>query len=426
MKTRPKRPGPIALDGLSSVPLHQDSPFATELPVRKTFIDFASSPSRCVPQPLCSAPAWMGPSIRVVLNSSFGVTTSMRSPPFHQHAGRQQHASDAAKVFLSPGSSPYNAKISPQNGLSPSQLAMAMGAPKTPEKQQTQLQSPANATRPGERLPAVKYNFSPTSARAAGLNGNVIQTPLNARPLSELSADHISRAKGVEHWGDNSQNGVSNGIVNSRLQEEFAVRKQSTTTPEEDGSSSGDDSSSDDGGGRGVIYSAEAPLPSVGSAGHGAGNCKRCCFFPKGRCMNGENCEFCHFDHEKRKRKAKKKKKKKSKGRDLTSGNRQTSTRNARLQSPVYQQYNGQQINSVNLAPQQVPQFFVLGGLGGLSLQGSCMPQQQPAPAPGSLNAAAYCFNPSSIPVLVCDQSKGSVQSPMHGSLQGITRPCAR
>ncbi|CAE8604960.1 unnamed protein product, partial [Polarella glacialis] len=49
------------------------------------------------------------------------------------------------------------------------------------------------------------------------------------------------------------------------------------------------------------------PLPSIGSAKHDEGACKRCCFFPKGRCTNGQNCEFCHFDHEKRKRKKKKK-----------------------------------------------------------------------------------------------------------------------
>jgi len=42
-------------------------------------------------------------------------------------------------------------------------------------------------------------------------------------------------------------------------------------------------------------------LPSVGSAEHELGTCKRCNFFPKGRCQNGKQCSFCHFDHEKRK-----------------------------------------------------------------------------------------------------------------------------
>eukprot|EP00913_Durusdinium_trenchii_P031136 g29155.t1 len=53
--------------------------------------------------------------------------------------------------------------------------------------------------------------------------------------------------------------------------------------------------------------SLPADLPSVGSAQHFEGLCKRCCFFPKGRCNNGRDCEFCHFEHEKRKRKKKKK-----------------------------------------------------------------------------------------------------------------------
>lgn len=52
--------------------------------------------------------------------------------------------------------------------------------------------------------------------------------------------------------------------------------------------------------------------PSLGSEGHEEGTCKRCCFFPRGRCTNGYNCEFCHYEHDKRKRKNKKKKKKES------------------------------------------------------------------------------------------------------------------
>ena len=35
-----------------------------------------------------------------------------------------------------------------------------------------------------------------------------------------------------------------------------------------------------------------------------AGECKRCCFYPKGRCQNGYDCKFCHFEHDKRKRAA--------------------------------------------------------------------------------------------------------------------------
>lgn len=48
-----------------------------------------------------------------------------------------------------------------------------------------------------------------------------------------------------------------------------------------------------------------ADLPSLGSLGHFVGQCSRCCFFPKGRCQNGYECRFCHFEHEKRQRKRK-------------------------------------------------------------------------------------------------------------------------
>ena len=44
-------------------------------------------------------------------------------------------------------------------------------------------------------------------------------------------------------------------------------------------------------------------LPSIGSAGHLDGTCKRCVFHEKGRCTNGAACNFCHYFHEKRPRK---------------------------------------------------------------------------------------------------------------------------
>merc|ERR1719453_1699530 len=42
-------------------------------------------------------------------------------------------------------------------------------------------------------------------------------------------------------------------------------------------------------------------LPSIGSLKHSIGECKRCNFYPKGRCQNGYDCQFCHLPHEKRK-----------------------------------------------------------------------------------------------------------------------------
>jgi translation initiation factor 4G len=51
-----------------------------------------------------------------------------------------------------------------------------------------------------------------------------------------------------------------------------------------------------------VVPLADGELPSVGSAGHEEGTCKRCAFFPKGRCKNGADCTHCHFDHPKQPR----------------------------------------------------------------------------------------------------------------------------
>jgi len=46
--------------------------------------------------------------------------------------------------------------------------------------------------------------------------------------------------------------------------------------------------------------------PSKGSEEHYLGTCRRCCFFPRGRCANGYECTFCHYEHDKRKRKTRK------------------------------------------------------------------------------------------------------------------------
>jgi len=119
-------------------------------------------------------------------------------------------------------------------------------------------------------LPAVTYRLSPTSAKASGylLGGEV-------------------KEQGAPFHLD--------GRVDS-----------SRSTDDDGGDCSGDE---DEDLGLCPEYSAGAPLPSLGSAEHGEGNCRRCCFFPKGRCNNGYDCNFCHFAHEKRKPKNKKKSK---------------------------------------------------------------------------------------------------------------------
>mmetsp|Transcript_81511 Transcript_81511/g.235545 ORF Transcript_81511/g.235545 Transcript_81511/m.235545 type:complete len:420 (+) Transcript_81511:99-1358(+) len=61
------------------------------------------------------------------------------------------------------------------------------------------------------------------------------------------------------------------------------------------------DDASDDQSDHDDNVSPEA-LPSAGSALHADGTCTQCCFFAKGRCRNGIDCEFCHLPHDKRAR----------------------------------------------------------------------------------------------------------------------------
>lgn len=51
----------------------------------------------------------------------------------------------------------------------------------------------------------------------------------------------------------------------------------------------------------GSLDGNEEELPSMGSAGHALGTCKRCNFFAKGRCHDGRACAFCHLPHAKHK-----------------------------------------------------------------------------------------------------------------------------
>jgi len=141
------------------------------------------------------------------------------------------------------------------------------------------VQGPSAPDRGG--LPAVLYHLSPTSAKAAGYWTRD----------SYLRSNH---SFGIPATGS------------FRTQDE--AKSEAETTVE------GDSEEEDD---RGLCpeYSEGAKPPSLGSALHGEGACKRCCFFPKGRCNNGEDCQFCHFAHEKRKPKHKKKSKKRRKAR---------------------------------------------------------------------------------------------------------------
>lgn len=123
-----------------------------------------------------------------------------------------------------------------------------------------------------QKVPMMRYALSSSSARAAGLP-EWSPKPVGGQDDEALSTGAIARAAAL-------------GPIGSPL-----------GSPGSAAAPAGLPSPTQPGG----------PLPSMGSAMHAEGSCKRCCFFPKGRCQNGLNCEFCHFEHEKRKRKKKKK-----------------------------------------------------------------------------------------------------------------------
>jgi len=102
-----------------------------------------------------------------------------------------------------------------------------------------------------------------------------------SRPVDQvLSPGKPSTTEELDACSDTTASGVASSVAASSLPSspnEVATTSSHTTLP--------------------------AGLPSVGSLGHFAGQCSRCCFHPKGRCMNGYDCRFCHFDHDKRRRK---------------------------------------------------------------------------------------------------------------------------
>eukprot|EP00746_Dinoflagellata_sp_MGD_P150768 gnl/MRDRNA2_/MRDRNA2_82556_c0_seq3.p1 gnl/MRDRNA2_/MRDRNA2_82556_c0~~gnl/MRDRNA2_/MRDRNA2_82556_c0_seq3.p1 ORF type:complete len:336 (-),score=80.18 gnl/MRDRNA2_/MRDRNA2_82556_c0_seq3:192-1199(-) len=105
-------------------------------------------------------------------------------------------------------------------------------------------------------------------------------------------------------------------------------------------------------------------LPSLGSLGHFAGLCSRCCFHAKGRCQNGYDCRFCHFDHEKRARK----KKIGVNARGLTG-------------TPVHQQLENRGFHDEawGMSVSQIPQY-VSAPPTNHSMAGLPIPQSVPAP----------------------------------------------
>eukprot|EP00930_Biecheleria_cincta_P019283 TRINITY_DN1475_c2_g1_i1.p1 TRINITY_DN1475_c2_g1~~TRINITY_DN1475_c2_g1_i1.p1 ORF type:complete len:568 (+),score=108.37 TRINITY_DN1475_c2_g1_i1:57-1760(+) len=106
------------------------------------------------------------------------------------------------------------------------------------------------------------------------------------------------------------QDGISEGLLSppglefpraTSSAQETEDEEDEDEDEEEEEEEEEDKEGEDDSEGEENNDSANRPLPSIGSADHASGNCKRCNFFPKGRCQNGLNCTFCHLPHDKRK-----------------------------------------------------------------------------------------------------------------------------
>mmetsp|Transcript_33601 Transcript_33601/g.85995 ORF Transcript_33601/g.85995 Transcript_33601/m.85995 type:complete len:401 (-) Transcript_33601:474-1676(-) len=132
--------------------------------------------------------------------------------------------------------------------------------------------------------------LTPASQRSDGAHGTVtplIEPPQQAAVMMKPEVPHNDSLESITHRADEKED-------ENKESEELCDDESPESQPQQ--------LTRDD-----VPQPPPGALhPSMGSSKHMSGACKRCCFFPRGRCMNGYECEFCHYSHENRKRKNKK------------------------------------------------------------------------------------------------------------------------
>jgi len=236
-----------------------------EIPVHNTFIQFGAPPGSLPKEkPLSTAPAWIGPSFQSMMQAA--MESSVQVP--------------SQVPILDP-----NAAAQAQTGAEGSEMQdlPALGSPK--------------------KVPVMRYSLSTSSARAAGLPefGSVATVKpdfVGGNTLDNMGVD-IEDGEGEEDDADSGAGPQAEGQQQPQPQPQEPEPQEASQEQPAAGNAEATAAA--------VAAAAAGELPSVGSALHAEGLCKRCCFFPKGRCLNGKDCEFCHFEHEKRKRKKKKK-----------------------------------------------------------------------------------------------------------------------
>jgi len=314
--TRRRRPPALAIGCIAAHREHATPwpPRNEDIPMFRTFIDFGrltrltDSPPDSPPS---TAPARLGVSMRGVFDSWEAVATSCDSS-----------ASSASCTITPtpPGSSDSSTRVSAASVLDGFQLPL------------TSLSNGAGS-RQSSGSPSLRALRSPSFEHAP-------QAELCWRSPSSCyeevdKAPLVKQIKLVDHLGANDA---------------------------DDGESTDDGESSDGDEGLCPAYSENAALPSVGSAAHGEEKCKRCCFFPKGRCSNGYECQFCHFAHEKRKNvKSKKKKSRRRRQRQNSMGDYPPSSRTQLPQASSMQQFLGRPLHWA--LPQQTPSKLIVHNL---------------------------------------------------------------
>lgn len=111
-------------------------------------------------------------------------------------------------------------------------------------------------------------------------------SPESAEPKVEVSTEESPDERSPDSSAD---------VVEDSSKPEDSLR---CLPEEDDAASEGSDGSNEEAE---PVVVDQDNLPSMGSSQHATGECKRCNFYPKGRCQNGKNCTFCHFPHDKRK-----------------------------------------------------------------------------------------------------------------------------
>lgn len=281
---------------------HQWPPCSEDIPVRGTFIDFGSlarfsgtPPDTPLPSTPGSAPARLVSTVQ----GAFDSWKAVANP-----SSASTSSASCAVATTPTGSGNSSARCSASSVML--ELELEPGA--------IEVHDAMPVFTPTSSLASLDAGSRQSSPRQTLANGQCQGAP----PCQRAAALYLPSAR--------SRQSLEFPKRPIRLADEIAKMDVAG-----DAESSDDGESSDEDQGRCPVYSANAVLPSVGSAAHSEGKCKRCCFFPKGRCSNGVDCQFCHFAHEKRK--AAKTKKKKSRRRNKRPTTMQSITSSS-TQSP--------------------------------------------------------------------------------------------